>query len=177
MADQQEKTVHELIVFADNFQIHLQNQSPETEYPENWNDSLLTRLFACGPRVVGVGTVRDVDCELTLEIYAAKMDKKLQETDPEMTDYDHAAQCNIEIPSGKLLISGCATAYEDMTIIELPPGQYGVRIFWSNLDKTDDLGFEGDDHYLIQLWTDTQFDELILKFWRQLALQLTSANN
>jgi hypothetical protein len=177
MADQQEKTTHIISVFADNFQFYLQDQVDDCDYPEDWNDSLLTRLFACGEKVVGIGTVRDLDCEITLEVFANPMDEKQQQDEPDLSDYDHVAQCNIEIPSGKLMIGGCTTDYEETTKLDLAPGHYGVRIFWSNLDKTDTLGFEGDDQYMIQLFPETYFDEVIFKFWRQLALQLNTQNN
>lgn len=177
MAGQPEKTVHHITIFADNFQFMLQDLLEDCEFPEDWNDSLLTRLFSCGNKIIGIGTVRDLDCDLTLEVYADRMDERLQQQDPEMNQYDHVAQCNIEIPSGKLLVTGCTTNLEDCTKIEVIPGQYGVRIFWSNLSNTDALGFEGDDTYLVQLWPDTHFDEAILKFWRQLALQLNPQNN
>ena len=177
MANMPEKTVYQLNIFADNFQFQLQDQMEECQFPESWNDSLLGRLFACGKNVVGVSTVRDLDCEITVEVYAGKMDERMQLDDPDLAPYDHAVQCNIDIPSGRLLISGCTTPCDEMTRLEVPPGHYGVRIFWSNLEKTDALGFEGDDQYLVQLWPYTELDEVILKFWRQLALQINSQNN
>lgn len=172
MVGEPKKTVHHVNVFADNFQFHLQDKVEECEFPETLNDNLLMRLFACGERVLVVGTVRDLDCEVTLEIYEEPMDEKMQEEEPDLYDFDHAGQGNLDIPSGKLLIHGCTMAHDDATTIEVKPGNYGVRIFWSNLDKTDTLGFEGDDQYLIQMWPDTHFDEVTLKFWRQLALQV-----
>jgi hypothetical protein len=177
MAESEQKTVYQLGVFADNFQFHLQDRGNESEFPEDWNDSLLQRLFACGKAVVGVGTVRDLDCEITLEVYEEGLDEKERDEEPQLAPYDHVAQCNIELPSGQLLIGGCTTPFEETTKIDLPAGHYGVRIFWSNLESTDALGFEGDDHYLLRLYPDTAFDEIILKFWRQLALQLASQNN
>jgi hypothetical protein len=177
MTNKQEKTVHNLLVFADNFQFHLQDQLEDCDYAENWNDSLLTRLFAYGDKVVGIGTMRDLDCEVTLEIYDKPMESQLMHQDPDMEDADHVVQCNIEIPSGKLMITGCITDPEDTIKIDVTPGHYGVRVFWSNLEKTDELGFEGDDHYLVQLWPDTYFDDVILKYWRQLIFLMSTPNN
>lgn len=171
------KTVHQIEVFADNFQIQIQDQIEECEYPESWNDCLLTQLYVCGDRILGIGTVRDLDCELTLEIFHGAMDEKEQLTDPDLNDYDHAVQCTMDIPSGKLLITGCSSDYDECAKIELPKGTYGVRIFWSGLDTTDELGFEGDDRYTVQLYPDTHFEERILKPWRQLAYQLNPQNN
>lgn len=171
------KTVHQVSVFADNFQFQLQDQVEDCDYPENWNDALLTQLYVCGNRIIGIGTVRDLDVDVTLEVYDEKMDDKELDVDPDVSDFDHVVQCNLEIPSGKLLITGCTSDYEEALKLTLPARQYGVRIFWSNLDSTDELGFEGEDKYLIQFWPDTYFEERIFRVWRNLAYQLNSQNN
>ncbi len=171
------KTVHQISVFADNFQFQLQDQVEDCDYPEHWNDALLMQLYVCGHKIVGIGTVRDQDIDLCLEVYDQKMPDEDLEKEPELADYDHAAQCNIEIPSGKLLITGCTSDYEDAIKLALPAKHYGVRMFWANLDSTDELGFEGDDRYLIQLWPDTFFEEGVIKLWRQLAYQFNAQNN
>lgn len=177
MAEQADKTVHNLHIFADNFQFQLQDQIEDCDYPEYWNDALLTQLFVSGNRIVGIGTVRDLDINVTLEIYAEPMDEKEIDEEPDLSNCDHAAQTNIELPSGKLLITGCTTDYEETIKIDLPARNYRLRIFWEQLDTIDELGFEGEDHYLIQLWPDTHFEELVLKEWRQLAFQAQAHNN
>ena len=177
MSEEVSKSVHHVSVFADNFQFQLQDQVEDCDYPEFWNDALLTQLFVFGQGIIGISTVRDQDVDVTLEIYDKPMDEKDLRTDPDLSEYDHAAQCNLELPSGKLLITGCTSDYEDALKLTLPARNYGVRLFWSNLDAIDELGFEGDDAYLIQLWPDTQFDERILKVWKNLAHQLNPDNN
>lgn len=176
-SEDENRIVHKLELFADNFQFQVQDQIEECEYPEDWNDKLLSYLYACGERVVGIGTVRDLDVEITIEIYHAPMDEKDMEKEPELSQYDHAVQCNIEIPSGKLMIAGCTMDYDDAVKIEIPPGQYGVRIFWTDLDSTDELGFEGEDKYLLKLYPETYFEEGVLKSWRHLGIQLNAENN
>jgi hypothetical protein len=171
------KIVHELIVFADNFQVHLQDQKEEADFPESWNDLLLTQLYVAGERVLGIGTVRDLDVEMTIEVNSDRMDDKDIYTDPDCSDYDHVAQCNIDLPSGEILISGCTESFDEAHRISVPPGTYGVRMYWSNLDSTDDLGFEGDDHYKLEFWPNTYFEERIIKMWRHLAYQINSQNN
>lgn len=171
------KTVHELIVFADNFQFQVQDKKEDCDFPESWNDQLLTQLFVIGDRILGVGTVRDLDVEVTIEVYSEPMDEKMLITDPDCADYDHVAQCNIDIPSGELLVSGCTESFDQSNTIKLPAGQYGVRLYWSNLDSTDEIGFEGDDHYRIELWPDTYLEERIIKMWKNIAFQMNPQNN
>lgn len=174
---EKKKAVHQLSIFADSFQFQLQDQLEDCDYPEHWNDALLTQLYVIGHRILGIGTVRDLDVDLTLEIFAEKMDDRETSSEPDVGQFDHAVQCTLEIDSGKLLITGCSTDYEETIKLEVKPGQYGVRIFWSNLDSTDELGFEGEDHYLIQLWPDTVLEERIIKSWRNLAFQMNPHNN
>lgn len=171
------KTVHEFLVFADNFQFQIQDQKEECEFPEEWNDRLLTQMYAAGERVIGICTVRDLDVEVSIVIHSDKMDEKDVHKIPDLTEYDHVAQCNLELPSGAFILTGCTEFYDDANKIRVEPGQYGVRIFWSNLDSIDELGFEGDDRYIIEMWPDTQFEPQVLKAWRQLAYQINPQNN
>ncbi len=179
MADQEKsKTVHHLTVFADNFQFQIQDQiEDEVEYPEDWNDNLLTQLFVAGERLIGIGTVRDLDVDLTIEIYHDPMSEEEMDKVINLDAYDHVVQCNIELESGKLMVTSSTTAYEDAAKFDLAPGQYGVRIFWSNLDSSDDLGFEGDDEYFIQLFPETELEECVMKKWKQIAFHLNSQLN
>src|SRR5579883_3159818 len=151
MAEHPKKIVYDLHIFADNFQFQLQDQIEDCDYPEYWNDALLTQLFVSGNRIVGVGTARDLDVDLTLEIYSEPMEEQKVDEEIDLSHCDHAAQCNLELPSKKLLITGCTTDYEETIKLDLPAQQYGLRIFWHKLDSIDELGFEGEDHYLIQL--------------------------
>lgn len=171
------KNVYEISVFADNFQFQIQDQVEDCEYPVFWNDALLTQLYICGHRIIGIGTVRDLDVDVVIEVYQDSLDEDEANALPELSDFDHAVQCNIELPSGKMLVTGCSTGYDETTKLELPARFYGVRIFWSGLERTDELGFEGDDRYLIQLFPDTNFQERVLKSWRQLGYQLNPDNN
>ena len=171
------KTVHELIVFADNFQFQLQDQSEEPEFPDEWSESLASQLFVSGDRVVGIGTVRDLDVEVTVIIHSDPMDENKIHSMPDCADFDHVVQTNIYLPSGRMVVTGCTESYDEVSKMELPPGAYGMRIFWSNLDSTDELGFEGDDHYKIELWPETFLEEQVIKAWRQLMYQGNPQNN
>ncbi len=174
---EKKKTVYNITVFADNFQFQLQDQVEDCEYPEHWNDGLLTQLYVVGEKLVGIGTVRDLDIDLRLEIFEEPMTEKELFAKIDLSEYDHAVQCNIDIPSGKLLVTGCTTDYEEAAKITLPPGRYGMRILWKDLDSSDDLGFEGEDEYMVQLWPNTEFEERILKNWSQIAFHLNPYNN
>lgn len=159
------KQVHQLNVFADSFQFLVQDRMEDCAYPENWSDELASQLFVIGDKVVGVGTVRDLDVEVVLEIFDAPLDEEEREQDPDVTDWDQVIQCNLNIPSGRLLIAGPTEDFEEVARLDVPPGQYGIRVFWGNLDSIDDMGFEGDDLYKIMMWPNTEFEPRIIKPW------------
>lgn len=163
-----EPLTKEIIVFADNFQFHLQDKRSECDYPESWNEEIMNGLFVAGSNVIGIGTVRDLDVEVTLQIMPTPMDEKDKDKLPELEDWDHAVQCTLDVPSGELLIAGPTEDIEQAAKLTVEPGRYGVRIFWGNLENVDEIGFEGDDVYKIVMWPDTDLETRILKRWRSL---------
>ncbi len=155
-------------VFADNFQFLLQDRRTECEYPESWNEEMMNGLFVAGTRIVGIGTVRDMDVYVDIEINQNPLDEKQKEDIPDLTDWDHAAQCTLDLPSGQLMIAGPTAGPHDATVLDVAPGHYGVRIFWANLEDVDDAGFEGSDRYKVELWPNTELEALVLKRWQSL---------
>ena len=126
-------------------------------------------LFVAGDNVIGVGTVRDLDVEVSLQIMSTPMDgRDIDRLPDDIDQWDHIAQSTLNLPSGKLLIAGLTEDIERAATVDLEPGRYGVRVFWSNLDVVDEMGFEGDDSYKVILWPGTELETRILKHWRSL---------
>lgn len=159
---------HTITVFADNFQFHLQDKKYECEYPESWNEEIMNGLFVAGTGIIGIGTVRDLDVEVAIEVHSAPLEEKQKEQLPDLSEWDHAVQCTLDLPSGQLMISGPTGDSDEAVVLELAPGHYGVRIFWGNLEDVDDVGFEGEDLYKIVMWPATELETRILKRWRSL---------
>lgn len=166
--------VHQINVFADTFQFHIQDIADECLYPETWNDDLALQLFVIGDKILGVGTVRDHDVDVTIEIFDTPMDSGDVDKEPDLDDWDQVIQCNINVPTGKILVTGATEDPELAKRLEIRPGHYGVRIFWGGLDTVDELGFEGDDYYKIMMWPNTEFEERVIKPWKELAFRLAS---
>lgn len=163
------EAIHRTVtVFADNFQFHLQDKKAECEYPESWNEEIMNALFVAGRGVVGIGTVRDLDVDVDVQVNDKPLEEREKENIPDLSQWDHAVQCTLELPSGELLITGPTAPPEEAAIFQLKPGNYGVRIFWSNLDEVEAIGFEGEDTYKIEMWPDTELDTRVLKRWRSL---------
>ncbi|MBY0357140.1 MAG: hypothetical protein K2W82_03990 [Candidatus Obscuribacterales bacterium] len=160
--------VHQVTVFADNFQFHIQDATAEGEYPETLNDDLITSFLALGDKVVAIGTVRDLDVEVTIEIFDEPLDQEDIEEEPDTDGFDQVAQCNIDLPSGRFFVAGPVEDIEHAKKIEVKPGSYGMRIFWKDLHSVDTVGFEGDDSYRIMMWPDTEFEPRLIKMWKNL---------
>ena len=73
-------------------------------------------------------------------------------------------ECDIEVISGKIVISGCTDYFPDAKRIELKNGIYRARIYYGNLEKISEDGLDGEDFYEIHLWqTDKKQDLKIVK--------------
>lgn len=134
-----------LKLFADYNQFYIQDEKAEGDLSGSWTNEATANLLAVAPGTVGVGTVRNMDVPVVVEIY---------EVDPGFTsaDWDHVNECSIDVPSGKLVVAGCTDYFPDAKRIDLTPGTYSVRILYQNLTKLSEDGLEGDDTYTVMLW-------------------------
>ncbi len=70
------------------------------------------RLLALAPGIIGVGTVRDMDVPVTVEISDLPPDEDIK-------IWDQVSECTLEVSSGRLVIAGCTDYYPDAARIEL----------------------------------------------------------
>lgn len=143
-------------LFADYFQFYFQDEAAEGNLTDAWNDAAVVRLLATTEGTIGVGTVRNMEVPVTVEILDAEPTLDL---DP----WDHVAECSLGIPTGRLVIAGCTDNFPDAARIELPPATYRARVSYGSLDSLSEDGLDGDDHYLVQLWQGSETDVRILK--------------
>jgi|ERR1041384_2085335 hypothetical protein len=137
--------VHNLTLFADYFQFYLQDEPSKGELSEAWTDEAVADLLALAPGVVGVGTVRNMDVPVRVELASA----------PPPTDYDgwdHVTECDLDVPSGRIVIAGCTDYFPDAVRITVDPGNYRVRIRYGGFDTLSEDGLRGDDRYDVVLW-------------------------
>ncbi len=65
--------------------------------------------------------------------------------------WDHVVECNIDIPSGRLVVAGCCEDFQRAFRIKLEPKNYRARICYGNQYSCDD-SFVCTDHYVVRLW-------------------------
>ena len=143
-------------LFADYFQFYLQDESVDGNLGDSWSDDAVRRLLAVAPGTVGVGTVRNMDVPVTVEVHQS-------EPEYDFADWDHVTECSMEITSGQIVIAGCTDYFPEAARIEVQPACYRVRVLYGALDTLSEDGLEGDDKYRVQLWTDSASDPCVLK--------------
>lgn len=135
----------EFELFADYFQFYVCDQRFQTDTATIWNDEMSALMLATGPDLIAVGTARNMDVPVSLEILDA-------EPVPQLDAWDQVIDCGLAIPSGALILFGCTENPGDAPIIRLEPGSYCARISYAGLGLLSEDGLDGEDNYRVQVW-------------------------
>jgi hypothetical protein len=125
----------EFNLFADYFQFYIQDESADGDLSDAWSDEAVEQLFAVRPGVVGIGTVRNMDVPVTVEVLET-------EKAVDLSEWDHVV---------------------DAARIPVAPGTYRLRACYAGLDTLSDGGLEGSDRYHLQLWPAPAIEPVVLK--------------
>lgn len=145
----------EFTLFADYFQLYIQDDGAKGDLSESWTPEAVHRLLALAPRTIGIGTVRNMNVPVQVEFAEHAPENDL-------AGWDQVNECTIETTSGRLVIAGCTDYFPDAARIELTPGTYRARVYYGNLKKLSADGLDSD-HYRIVLWSAPPGPLLILK--------------
>ena len=83
-------------------------------------DEAAARLLAVRPGVVGIGTVRNVDVPVSIELLGA-------EPMTSLAQWDHVVDCIVLVQSGRIVVAGCTDYFPDAARIDAVPGTCRVR--------------------------------------------------
>ena len=146
----------ELVLFADYFQFYIQDEQAAGDLSDSWSEEAVERLLALAPGTIGVGTVRNMNVHVLLELH---------HTAPELDldSWDQVNECSIAVPSGRIVVAGCTDYFPDAQRFDLAPGTYRARISYGSLADLSEDGLEGNDRYRLQLWPAEQDDLRIIK--------------
>lgn len=109
--------MHRFTVFADYFQFVLMDENSQDDFSVIWTEEALHRMLAVASTAVCPGTLRNVDVSVEIEILE-------QAPEIELSAWDNAVEASINIPSGKLVVMGCAGYLPDSPRISVAPGTY-----------------------------------------------------
>ena len=148
--------MHTFNLFADYFQFYLQDESIAGDLSDSWTDEAVARLLAVAPGMVGVGTVRNMEVPVTLEVLASE---------PPLNEmaYDHIVEGSLSAGGRNLVIAGCTDYFPKAARIEIEPGDYRVRACFSGLESLSEDGLDGEDRYHLQLWPAPPADVVVVK--------------
>lgn len=141
-------------IFADYFQFYLWDETTAPEPPEVWSDEDCRRRIKVAPHVVVICPVRNMTVPVEIRIHE-------KEPSCDAEQWDHIAECSLNLPGGKLEIHECTGGSAGR--FEVAPGCYRLRAQYGALDTLRDNHLDGDDHYLIDLWPGSGIDLKIVK--------------
>lgn len=145
-----------LELFADYFQFYVCDEAFKTDTGTIWDAATTDRMLALGEDLIAVGTARNMDVPVALEI--------LDRAPPEdFESWDQVIECGVAIPSGKVIVFGCTENPDDAERLHVPPGSYAARVSYANLMTLSDDGLDGDDEYRVQLWPGVISEVVVLK--------------
>ena len=143
-------------LFADYFQFYIQDEAVDGDLSEAWSAEAESRMLAVAPGTVGIGTVRNMDVPVTIQVFSSEPTLRLHE-------WDHVVECSISIESGQLVVAGCTDFFPDAARISLTPALYRVRACLTGLTTLSADGLDGDDCYHLQLWPAEAIEPTVLK--------------
>jgi hypothetical protein len=146
----------ELSLLADYFQFYLQDEAARGDLSESWTEQAVADLLALAPGTIGVGTVRNAQVPVVVEVLEGPPADGLEE-------WDHVTECSLDVPSGKIVVAGCTDYFPEARRIEVAAGGYRARIFYGGLDRLSADGLEGEDHYKVCLWPAPAAAPVVLK--------------
>ena len=125
---------HDFSLFADYFQFYLQDDDEGVRpLSEGWTQEAVDRLLLVAPGAVLVGTVRNMDVPVAIEVHSSEPAEELQ-------SWDHVTECDLRVTSGRVIVAGCTDYVPEADRISLPRDLYRVRISYGDLDSLSDDG-------------------------------------
>ena len=146
----------ELSLFADYFQFYIQDEAATGDLSRFWDEEATARMLAIAPGTIGIGTARNMDVPVAVEI-------RDQEPGDDLPEWDHVVEATLDVASGRIIVAGCSDYLPDAMRITVPPGSYRVRVSYGALDTLSENGLNGNDHYRVQLWPAPSANFSILK--------------
>jgi hypothetical protein len=152
---------YSLTLFADYYQLYLQDEEEVSDQPDDWGKQLVTNMIAVAPGIIGIGTARN----MTVPVHVDLLDRH---PDDDFDSWDHVTEASLDVPSGQMVIAGCSDYFPDAPRISVTPGSYRVRIYSRGLGSISENGLEGDDQYHMVIWSEEHSSPKFLKKWSSL---------
>ncbi|WP_020411244.1 hypothetical protein [Microbulbifer variabilis] len=132
-------------IFADYFQIYLLDVEADDDTSDIWTDEALNIKLGILPNTLAIGTYRNVDVPLEVEVH---------DSEPEISlgEWDHASIGYFTVTSGQCVVSGCTDYLLDVAKIDVAPGKYSAISLAKGLGSITEEWEDADDLYKVILW-------------------------
>lgn len=150
------KEKYEFELFADYHQFYLQDEAADGDLSESWTEQAVETLLALAPGTIGVGTVRNMEVPVTVEVHDS-------EPEENFALWEQINECSINVSSGKIVVAGCTDYFPDAARILVEPETYRARVFYGDLDTLSEDGLDGDDKYKVALWCGEAIEPRVIK--------------
>lgn len=147
---------HTFELFADYFQFYLQDEKAPVDLSEAWTPEAVERMLALARGAIGVGTVRNMNVPVEVEILSGA-------PDDDFARWDRVNECSLQVPSGRIVVAGCTDDFAAAARIPVAPGTYRARVYYGGLSTASADALEGDDHYRVALWLAPERPAVVLK--------------
>jgi hypothetical protein len=85
-------------LFADYFQFYLQDEKASGDLSDAWSEEAVKNLLAVGPGAIAVGTVRNMDVPVEVELFVSPPAEAFDA-------WDQVNECDLEIRSGTIVMA------------------------------------------------------------------------
>ncbi len=142
-------------VYAGYFQFHLFDADAigDTGSEAFWTTDANAARLAVVPGALGVSTNTYGEVPVTLTVY---------DSAPPLPDADHLVEASLTLTQGKLIVDGCPDEPTDLAL-QLPAGDYRVRIASYGLQNGDSQIEYNGDQYHIALWPEEPGERTVIK--------------
>ena len=112
---------------------------------EIWTEEAFKLKLGILSNTLAIGTFRNVDVPLEVEIFESEPEVNLEE-------WDHASKGYFTIKSGNCAVFGCTDYLPDAAKIEIKPGTYSALSLAKGLGSITEEWEDADDLYKVILW-------------------------
>jgi len=151
--------VHRFTIFADYFQVVLMDERSGEPFPETWSADALDRMLVVGKSVASIGTLRNVDVPVEIQVLDAAPAL-------DYSEWDHAVEGSIEVPSGSLVVMSCTGYLPDAPRVPIASGTYQLVFLARGLGTIDDEAGPADNLYRVCSWLGPAQAPNLIKSWR-----------
>lgn len=148
--------LHKFQLFADYFQLYITDDNSKTDTSDIWNDKSLEFKLAVSKSTLAIGTFRNMDVLLEIEICTEEPNINLEE-------WDHASKGYLTIETGRCVVFGCTDYLPDAKRVDLPNGNYSAISLAKGLNTITEEWEDAEDLYKVYLWPSSVRDYKSLK--------------